>query len=91
MVAQLLSTAPADRARAEAAVRRLYDVAGFEAPQHIVWFDSPFAASWAVALLAAPHQQQWAQQLASKSLSASDRDRIEAARAVVIDGIGATD
>jgi uncharacterized protein DUF6745 len=76
----LLSTTPADRPRAEAAVRRLYAAAGFSEPRHVVWFDSPFEASWAVALLIAPHHQLWSQRLAPSSLSRDDRARIDRAR-----------
>jgi hypothetical protein len=46
----LLSTASADRPRAEAAVRRLYKAADLPEPRHFLWFDSPFSASWVVAL-----------------------------------------
>jgi hypothetical protein len=58
-IARLLSTEPADRPRAEAAVRDLYRSAGFDTPRHLIWFDSPFAASWAVALLIEPHHAIW--------------------------------
>ena len=50
-LAQLHSTIPADRPRAEAGVRALYASAGFAEPRHFLWFDSPCAASWAVAML----------------------------------------
>jgi len=38
-----LSTEPADRPRAEAAVRLMYKIGGLPSPEKIVWFDSPMA------------------------------------------------
>ena len=60
-LAQLLSTAPADRLRAEQAIRRLYAAAGYSEPKHVLWFDSPFAASWAVGVLSEAYDASWAQ------------------------------
>ncbi len=60
-LAQLFSTAAADRLRAEAGVRRLYAAGDFREPEHFLWYDSPFAASRAVAMLAAPYHQIWSQ------------------------------
>ena len=85
----LLSTSPADRPRAESAVRRLYRAAGFEEPRHVVWFDSPVAASWAVALLAAPRHQLWSERLAS--LSRDDRARADQARSALGAALGLAD
>ena len=79
-LAQLLSTEPADRPLAELAVRRLYDAAGFAEPRHVLWFDSPFDASWAVALLAAPYNQIWRDKLA-RSASREDKTRADKMRA----------
>ena len=82
-LAQLLSTEPANRARAEAAVRDLYKAAGFKEPHHFFWFDSPFAASWIVAVLIAPHHHLWAQKLSASSLSRDDRQSVERATTIV--------
>jgi hypothetical protein len=88
---ELLSTAPADRARAEAAVRRLYTAAGFAEPRHVIWFDSPFRASWVVALLVAPHHHIWAQKMSSPSLSKGDRAQLDRARETLGSALGITD
>ena len=87
-LARLLSTEPADRAAAESSVRRLYAAAGFPEPRHIVWFDSPFAASWAVALLMAPHHGLWTDTLKS-GLSRHDKPHVERATAVLVAHAGA--
>src|SRR4051812_46369562 len=87
----LLSTAPADRPAAQAGVRRLYAAAGFNEPQHFVWFDSPFAATWAVALLVAPYHHLWSDRLRSSGLTRSDKDRIEQTRATLISQLRASD
>ncbi len=86
-LARLLSTAPADRPAAEAAVRRLYDAVGFAAPQHMLWFDSPCAASWPVTLLAAPYDFTRGQRLSS-GLSRDDRTSMEKARATLRERLG---
>ena len=85
---RLLSTEPADRTGAESAIRRLYGAAGFAEPQQIIWFDSPFEATWAVALLIAPHHGLWANTLAS-GLSKDDAQRVARATAVLAGQIGA--
>jgi hypothetical protein len=56
-LSSLLSTEPADRRRAEAALRNLYAAARPQAlvPAHIFWCDSPFAAAMAIAVLEAAH------------------------------------
>ena len=82
---------PSDRSGAESAVRRLYRAAGFDEPQHFVWFDSPFAASWAVALLVAPSHFSWGQKLSSAALSAQDRQRVAAARSRLQQELGIAD
>ena len=71
---QLFSKGPADRPRAEAAVISLYRAAGFEEPRHFLWFDSPFQASQAVALLLAEHHPAWRQARASLDRSARGRN-----------------
>jgi hypothetical protein len=78
---ELLSTRAADRPRAEAAVRRLYSAAALPEPHHVVWFDSPAAASWGAALLAAPYNFLWNQRLASPSRT--DNEQIERARSAL--------
>src|SRR5690349_5142657 len=88
---QLFVTEPADRARAELAVKRLYGAAGFPPPQHMLWYDSPFAASWAVALLIAPHHFLWGQKLSAASLTRYDRERIDHARSTLIAQLGVSD
>jgi hypothetical protein len=40
-------------------VRELYVASELSSPQHIFWFDSPFAALWAMALLTAAHDSLW--------------------------------
>ena len=87
---QLLSTAPADRPRAEVAVRRLYRAADLTEPRQILWFDSPFGASWLVALLIAPHHQLWSQRL-STDLSRNDREQLDRARSALGAGLGLAD
>jgi hypothetical protein len=57
----LLSTAPADRPRAESALCDVYTYAmpdrtnGLPKPVHFFWFDSPAQAAWAVLALKAAH------------------------------------
>ncbi len=63
-LAHLLSTEAADRPRAEGAMRDIYAAAGFSPPHHALWFDSPFDACWANALLTAPHSFIWQRLLA---------------------------
>jgi len=87
---QLLSTAPADRGRAEAAVTRLYAAADFPGPRFFLWFDSPFRASWVVALLVAPYHQLWSRKLAS-GLSRNDKEQLDRARDSLGDGLGISD
>jgi hypothetical protein len=88
-VAQLLSTASADRPRAEAAVRRLYAAAGFQEPLHFLWFESPRAASWVVAVIAARHHFLWAQKLSA--LSGNDRKELERAKTMLSERLGFAD
>ena len=81
--ARLLSTEPADRSRAEAAVRDLYVSAGFAVPRHLCWFDSPFQAAWAVALLIEPHHYAWRPLIEAERRSRRVRTSIEAAEAAI--------
>ena len=90
-LAQLHTTSSADRTRAEDGIARLYAAAKFPAPDRVIWFDSPFEASWSVALLAAPFHQIWRDKLSSNALSKSDRDKIESAKASLLHQLGAAD
>jgi hypothetical protein len=90
-LAQLHSTLPADRARAETGIARVYSAARFPAPRRVLWFDSPFEASMTVALLAAPHSHIWRDKFSSSALSKSDRDKIENAKASLTRQLGVGD
>jgi hypothetical protein len=87
-LAQLHSTLPADRPRAEVAVSRLYTAAGFPEPRSLLWFDSPCAASWPIALLVAEGNRVWAPLLAPSALSREDRDRMERTRTELAQRLG---
>src|SRR4026207_2350147 len=79
-LSQLQSTSPADRARAEAAGRQLYGAGRLPEPRFVLWFDSPCAASWPVALLSAEGNRVWAPLLAPSALTPEDRSRLERTR-----------
>jgi hypothetical protein len=74
---QLFCTDPADRAGAEAAVRGLYEEAGLAPPRHACWFDSPFDAAWAVALLIEEHHRVWRDLIGAARNRRSERDRMD--------------
>src|SRR5918993_548726 len=76
-LAQLFCTDPADRAGAEAAVRGLCEEAGLAPPRHACWFDSPFDAAWAVALLIEEHHRVWRDLLGGARKRRSERDRMD--------------
>jgi len=40
-----LSTEPADRIRAEAGIRKSYEIGGIKQPQRVVWCGSPFSGA----------------------------------------------
>jgi hypothetical protein len=82
-LAQLFSTDAADRPQAEHAVGDLYAAAGLPEPTSFVWFDSPFAASWAVALLVEPHHSVWRDQLNAARRSRGLREHVERAEAAL--------
>jgi len=82
-LARLLSTDPADRVRAEAAVGDLCVSAGFAAPRHLWWFDSPFTAAWVVALLIEPHHYAWRPLIEAERRSRDGRKAIEIAEAAI--------
>ena len=84
----LLSTAPAERPAAEAAVRRLYVALGFAAPEHMLWFDSPCAASWPITLLAAPYDFTKGQRMSGLS---RDRTTMESSRSTLGARLGLDD
>jgi hypothetical protein len=73
----LFSTEPCDRPRAEAAVRGVYAAGGLPQPRYFLWFDSPFDAAWAVALLHARHDEVWGRIVHEASREASQRQKIE--------------
>jgi hypothetical protein len=85
----LYCTEPADRARAEAGLRVLYTVAGFPAPAHVLWYDSPCAASWALAALVPKEDRTSGQLLATTVLTKEETRRLEDARAALRDRLGA--
>ena len=87
-LAHLHSTAPVDRTRAEAAVRALYAAAGFPEPRHFFWFDSPCAASWAVAALVPKADVSSSQLLAPNVLSVQEREQLERVRTSMREQLG---
>src|SRR6266849_273582 len=80
-LSDLLSTEPADRPRAESALRDLYAACGFPSPGHFFWFDSPFRAAWAVALLSAPHDLLWQRTVEAVSRMKQQRESMDRVRA----------
>ena len=87
----LHSTAPADRARAEAGVRRLYAAAGFPEPRHFFWYQSPREAAWPVTLLFSDGDRAISPLLAASALSPDEKRRMEAARAELGARLGTSD
>jgi len=87
-LALLLSTEPADRERAQESVRALYQAAAFGTPSRFCWFDSPFTASWAVALLVEPHHQIWRDLLRSARKTRGQREQVERAEAALQEQCG---
>jgi hypothetical protein len=84
-LAHLFSTEPADRPQAEAAVRDLYVTAGFAPPRYLLWFNTPFDACWAVALLIEGDRPLWQQMLAKAALLESNRQTIDRIRASLVE------
>jgi hypothetical protein len=80
----LFSTVPADRAATEAAVRDLYVAAGIAPPRYFCWFDSPFAAALAVALLLEPRSRNWGILIGDARRRRDERERIERAEAQLV-------
>ena len=87
-LAHLHSTAPADRPRAEAAVRAMYAAAGFPEPHYFFWFDSPRAALWAVAALVPKEDRSSSHLLAPNVLSQEDKERLERTRTAMREQAG---
>jgi hypothetical protein len=81
----LLSTESAERPRAEAALRNLYAAAKPQAlvPAHIFWFDSPFAAGMAVAVLAAAHDNTTRSLVEGLAQQKRGREIVERTRAAL--------
>ena len=76
----LLSTEPADRPRAQAAVAELYAALGLPAPRHFLWFDGPCDAAWAAALLIARAGHPWDVILRQAERTAPQRATMERIR-----------
>jgi hypothetical protein len=83
----LRQTAASDRAAAEAAVGRIYSAAGLVAPR-CCWFDSPFRASHAVALLVERFNPARAVLLASERRSPKTRAPLEQAERALQAALG---
>src|ERR1051325_2316301 len=81
----LLSTEPADRARAETALRNLYAAAKPQTlvPAHVFWFDSPLAAGMAVALLKAAHDDTTRSLIEGIARQKQGREVVERTRAAL--------
>jgi hypothetical protein len=77
----LFSTEPADRPRAESGVRDLYAASGFPPPRYFLWFDSPFDAAWAVAMLDAKHDDTWGRIIGEATRSPTQRQKMESVQA----------
>jgi hypothetical protein len=80
----LFSTVPADRPATEAAVRDLYVAAGMSPPQYFCWFDSPFSAALAIALLLEPRSRNWGILIGDARRRRDERDGIERAEAQLL-------
>jgi hypothetical protein len=84
----LHSTQPADRPRAEAGLRAFYGAAGFVAPAHVMWYDSPCAASWALAALVPKEDRTSSQLLAPAALTKETLAHLERARSELRERLG---
>jgi hypothetical protein len=87
-LAELKSTVPCDRSRAEAAAQRLYKAAGFDEPRFLVWFDSPCTAAWAVAVLIEESNRAIASLLSPSALSREELERLERTRSELMAHLG---
>ena len=80
---QLFCTDPADRPGAESSVRELYGAAALEPPHHYCWFESPFDAAWAVALLIEDRHRVWGDLVRAARGRRDERDRIDRVTAML--------
>ena len=90
-IGRLLSTEPAERPRAEAALCELYSAAALDPPRHFFWFDSPLMAAWAVALLTEPYDFLWQQIFRDIDRRKLERESVERARAALCQSAGQSD
>jgi hypothetical protein len=72
-------------------VRELYTAAGFDPPRHLFWFESPFDACWANALLTAPHSFIWTQILKGHGMVKAYREELERVRSILCKSTGESD
>lgn len=79
-LAQLLSTAPIERAEAETTVRDLYIASDLAPPSHVFWFDSPYSALWAMGLLMAGNDALWQRIVDAMNRYKRERELIERVR-----------
>jgi hypothetical protein len=90
-LASLFSTESADRTRTESALRDLYTSAGLAPPEHFFWFDSPFGAAWAVALLCEPHDFIWQRIIADVGRRKRECEYMDRVRASLCKSAGQPD
>jgi hypothetical protein len=89
LLKQLLSTKPAERPRAEAALAAIYPIIlKRPAPKHLFWFDSPERAGWAVKLLDAAQERMWAGFVELESRRPERRQFLDGVRAELCDHAG---
>jgi hypothetical protein len=79
---------PADRPRAEVAVRRIFEAAAIAPPRHYCWFDSPFDAAWAVALLIEERHRVWRDLVSGARARRAERESIDRAAARLCEACG---
>ena len=77
----LLTTEPADRPRAESGVRDLYAACGLPHPRYLLWYESPFDAAWAVAMLVSGYDQVWRHIIDRESRVPAQRAKMQVAQA----------
>ncbi|HLK85834.1 MAG TPA: hypothetical protein VKT27_04945 [Candidatus Binataceae bacterium] len=82
-LSRLLSTAPVERPKAEAAVREVYLACDLPPPRFFLWFDSPYAGLWAMGLLSAGHDALWQQIVQAMSRYQRERELIERLQAAM--------
>jgi uncharacterized protein DUF6745 len=89
-LARMFSTEPADRARAVSAAAAIYRGARFVEPRHYCWFESPFRASWAIAVLLEARHPIWRELVAAARKTRGGRERVEEAEAALCRATGTT-